>query len=62
MMKRDEWELPEYKWYRVREIKSTLEGKKIREGWVTCQSGNRICVNADDDWVIRTTIFEWVRI
>ena len=61
MEKRDQWELPKHKRYRVREIKGS-EGKEIREGTVTCQSGDVICVNFDDGWVMRTNINKFVRI
>ena len=57
----DQWELPKHKRYRVREIKGS-EGKEIREGTVTCQSGNFILVNLDDGWARRSTINNWVRL
>ena len=61
MEKQDQWELPKHQWYRVREIQGS-EGKQIREGTVTCQSGNRILVILDDKWPRRCTHDNWMRL
>ena len=54
------WELPTHKWYRVREKKGA-HGMPIRDGTVTCQSGDRVCVHFDDGWVERRSIGDFVR-
>ena len=61
MEKRDRWTLPKFKQYRVKEIKGS-GGKAPREGTVTCQAGDVICVNFDDGWAMRTSIDKFVRI
>ena len=63
MAKQEQWELPKNQWYRVRE-RCGSEGKQIREGTVTCQSGNRILVILDDTWSTckRSSLDMWIRI